>query len=542
MRQPAWPWAAAFAEDPRSWVLESGEPAARWLLLTGVLDRAPDDAEVVAARAEVVVDAGTRVLIGRLPDWEAGEAFSGHDSPRFAPNLLNLLADMGVRAGDDPHVDHLLAQLLAHQDDEGRFQSYAPLRGGEAPAWGALLCDSHAILEVLVRYGHGADPRVRAGLDRMAADLADTAQGRAWPCRRDPATGFRGPGRAADCCPQVTLEALRTYALLPEPDRPPGLLDIARVSLGVWRHRGEHKPYVFGHGRQFKTVKWPPTWYRVDAVLDALGRYPALWRGPDAVPGDRRALGELAACLVRYNFGADGRVAPASTYRGFEDFSFGQKKRPSAFATARLLAVLHRLDELAPEALAIDGGWPPWPRVAQPNAEWRLNLGCGSAPGGTAIRRKKSGVAAPVSRGGPRTPRRPGTPARPGPAGCRAGSPRTRRPPGCSRRARRSGRGRRRRCRRPPPRPTRCGPPCWCRTSQPPDLNGAPRVRPILAPALGEPAGPYGTCAGRGGPRVRSPGRAASSPVSPWPQSDHMVFAMAGRPAIALTTSGRSPR
>jgi hypothetical protein len=244
--------------------------------------------------------------------------------------------------------------MLEHQDDEGRFQSYAPLRGGDQPVWGALLCDSHAILEVLVRYGHGADPRVRAGLNRMAADLADTAQGTAWPCRRDPATGFRGPGRAADCCPQVTLEALRTYARLPQPDRPRGLLDVARVPLDVWRRRGDHKPYMFGHGKQFKTVKWPPTWYRVDAVLDALGRYPALWHGPGADPGDRRALAELAACLVAYNFDPLGRVVPRSTYRGFEGFSFGQKKEPSPFATARLLAVLHRLDGLAPEALAVD--------------------------------------------------------------------------------------------------------------------------------------------------------------------------------------------
>ncbi len=362
-----WPWGAAFSADPRAWVLESGEPAARWLLLTscavpsdlsGGATRgrsvAPDKSGVEQARQASLTDATTRELIERLPDWEGGEAFSGHDSPRFAPNLLNLLADMGVRAGDDPRVDRVLGQMLGHQDGEGRFQSYAPLRGGDQPVWGALLCDSHAIVEVLVRYGHGADPRVRAGLDRMAADLADTAQGRAWPCRRDPATGFRGPGRAGDCCPQVTLEALRAYARLPEPDRPPGLLDVARVSLDVWRRRGDRKPYMFGHGKQFKTVKWPPTWYRVDAVLDALGRYPALWRGPQADPDDRRALAELAACLIAYNMGADGRVAPRSTYRGFEPYSFGQKKAPSPFATARLLAVLHRLDELAPEALAVD--------------------------------------------------------------------------------------------------------------------------------------------------------------------------------------------
>ncbi|HET6533620.1 MAG TPA: hypothetical protein VFH03_23780 [Actinoplanes sp.] len=35
-------------------------------------------------------------------------------------------------------------------------------------------------------------------------------------------------------------------------------------------------------------------------------------------------------------------------------FSFGQKKAPSGFATARLLAVLHRVDDLAGDAAAVD--------------------------------------------------------------------------------------------------------------------------------------------------------------------------------------------
>ena len=71
-------------------------------------------------------------------------------------------------------------------------------------------------------------------------------------------------------------------------------------------------------------------------------------------PDDRRALAELAACLIAYNIGPDGRVAPRSTYRGFESYSFGQKKAPSPFATARLLAVLHRLDPLAAQVREVD--------------------------------------------------------------------------------------------------------------------------------------------------------------------------------------------
>jgi hypothetical protein len=353
-----WPWAAFGVADPRPWLLECDEPAARWVTLTGVSDRPSDDPEAVGARRAVLADAGTRALLDRIPDWTAGGTFGGHDSPKFAPNLVALLFDHGVEAGDDPRIGHLLDQMLDHQGADGRFQSYASERSGEPAVWGALLCDSHAVLEVLVRAGRADHPKVRAGLHRLAADLTGTAQGRAWPCLPHPVTGFRGPGRRSDFCPQVTLEGLRILANAPphpgELPRPEDLLPVARVALRAWRMRGAEKPYMFGHGRTFKTVKWPPTWYSVYAVLDTLGRYPALWRGGRADPADRTALAELAACLVRYNMSPDGTVTPRSAFQGFAPLSFGQKRTPSGFATARVLAVLHRLDDLASDAAAVE--------------------------------------------------------------------------------------------------------------------------------------------------------------------------------------------
>ena len=349
----AWVWADLFP-DPREWVAADDDPAARWALLTGVLDRPDDDPEVRDTRRAVLIDPATCDLLDRLDPWDAGRPLSGHDHPHYAPNLLTLLADRGLRAGDDPRVDRVLDQMLDHQEPDGRFSACGPARGGAVPAWNSLLCDNHAVVDVLLRYGRGDDPRLRAGLVAMTADLSETPQGRAWPCLPASTTGFRGPGRKADMCPQVTLEGLRAFSRVPEGDRPPGILDVARVSLAGWRLRASQKPYMFGHGRGFKQAKWPVTWYGAFGMLDALGRYPALWRAPDADLDDRPALAEVAACLVAYNTDDVGRVVPRSTYRGFETHSFGQKKQPSAFATAMLLTVLHRLDDLAPEAAAVD--------------------------------------------------------------------------------------------------------------------------------------------------------------------------------------------
>lgn len=348
-----------FGTDPIPWLLSAPEPAARWVTLTRALDRPSHDPDVVEAHEAVLAHPGTALLLDRIPDWEMAAPLSGHESPAFAPNLLDLLAWMGVGPEDHPRLARLLQQMVAHHDDEGRFQSFNTSRAHPQPAWGSLLCDAHAIAGALIRHGLGHRPEVQQALRRIAKDITPTAQGPAWPCRPDPASGFRGPGRKGDVCPQVTLEALLAFSALQPEQWPAGvsrgaLLAAGRVSLRAWRQRGTEKPYMFGHGRQFKRVKWWPTWYGALALVEALIGYPELW-GPDAAAEDRRALCEVAACLLAYNVDrATGTVTPRSCYRGFESLSFGQKKLPSPLATARVLAALSPLEDLAKEIAAVD--------------------------------------------------------------------------------------------------------------------------------------------------------------------------------------------
>ncbi len=371
-----------------AWLLASDEPWTRWLTLTALLDRGPDDPDVVAAHHAVVTDPRTRGLIARLPDWEAPSQASGHDSPAFTPNLLALLADMGLVRGDAAAVDALIEVMLAHQQEDGRFASFAAGPGTATPQWGSLLCDAHAIVDVLIRFGRGDDPRVAAALDRVVSDLSVTAQGAGWTCI--PSIGFRGPGRVGDLCPQVTIEAVRALghgvddsAAARAAERRRIAIAAGRTVLALWRERGTVKPYMFGHGFTFKTVKWPPFWYSVLSVLDALSLYPEIWTGSEAQEEDRRSLAELAACLLAYNLDDSGCVTPRSCYRGFEGFSFGQRKEPSPFATAVVAVVLRRLADLAGEIRGVDvatlgssrGGTgrarPPkgWPtRLTAPNA------------------------------------------------------------------------------------------------------------------------------------------------------------------------------
>lgn len=346
-------WVDVLASDPRPWLRGSDEPYARWVTWSRLDDRAPDDPVVRADHDATMDDPAVAGLIDRLPSWN--DPIRSHGAPTYAPNLLALLADLGVTEQDDlPVVEALLDEMLEHRTPEGRFLSFATFIRQPEPEWSTLACDHYAITEVLVRFGRVDDPRVRTALHLMADDVTDTSLGMGCRCLPHSRTGGRGPGRVADPCPQVTAEALRTFGRLEAHDRPSGLDEVARTLLRVWRERGRVKPYMFGHGVHFKAVKWPNIWYSDLTMLEALSAVPQVWSGAGAGRDDQDAAAELLACLAAYNTDRDGRVVPRSTYRGFGDFSFGQKTRPSPIATAWVCAVLRSFDAIGARAATVE--------------------------------------------------------------------------------------------------------------------------------------------------------------------------------------------
>jgi hypothetical protein len=341
------PWLELLKTDPRPALLESAEPSARFVTLTDVLGTSKTAPEARAARKAVLADPGIRALADRLPEWDSGLTFGGHNSPGFPPNLLRLLYLLGVRAGDFPPIERLLDRMLRRQAMDGRFLTPGAATGGRSGdvSWTSLPCDHFAILEVLLLFGRGEAPQVEAAVERVRETFGDTAQGQGWLCIPDPVAKWRGPGRKNDICLQVTIEALRLFALVSASSRPKRLVEAAQSVLGAWRRRADEKPYMFGHGRRFADGKWPPTWYDASAVLEALASYPAVCKAAGAAPIDRRSVAEIARALAS-SFGPDGMVTPRSCYKGFEEYSFGQKKLPSPWATARLCGILRTVAQL----------------------------------------------------------------------------------------------------------------------------------------------------------------------------------------------------
>ena len=329
-------------------LLSSDEPFARFVAMTAVFGIPEDDVEVRATRKAIVADPRIRALVDRLPDWESGFTFGGHNSPAFPPNLLRLLHGLGVRAGDFAAIERVLDKMPRHQADDGRYLTPGGITGKKdgGAAWASLPCDHFAILEALLLFGRRDAPGIDKALARVRDTFAQTAQGPAWHCLPDPIAKWRGPGRKDDACLQVTVEALRLFGLVSATGRPKTIAGAAQTLLRAWRNRAKEKPYMFGHGSRFIFGKWPPTWYDASAVLEALAPYPSVWKAKTAAAEDRRSSAEIVRALAA-TFGPDGFVTPRSCYKGFEDYSFGQKKRPSPWATARIFGLLSAFKAIA---------------------------------------------------------------------------------------------------------------------------------------------------------------------------------------------------
>jgi hypothetical protein len=124
------------------------------------------------------------------PGLSGRPAAVGPRQPPLYPNLLNLLADMGVQEGDDPGVGRLLNQLLAHQDPSGRFPSFAASRAGAAGSRCQLPASAWPVGGAGVVDESGAAGMAAGGLVDGASVTTDAAGCRSlrWPSHQPPPT------------------------------------------------------------------------------------------------------------------------------------------------------------------------------------------------------------------------------------------------------------------------------------------------------------------------------------------------------------------
>ncbi|MCI4354966.1 MAG: hypothetical protein L3K06_06335, partial [Thermoplasmata archaeon] len=179
----------------REWLLAETDPSVRVRVLTEVLDRPPDDREVVAAASERGRTGWAAAILKlQLPEgqWDSpGTLPSELYRPKYiATNWrLLVLSDLGLTKAH-PGVARAAELLMSREAPSDRG-----LGGSDSE-----VCFTGNAVRMLTRFGYGDDPRVRAGLAWLL-DAQKSDGG--WHC-------FPSPVGTLDC-----WEALAAFAAMP---------------------------------------------------------------------------------------------------------------------------------------------------------------------------------------------------------------------------------------------------------------------------------------------------------------------------------------
>ena len=337
-------WVKLLSKDPRKFLTESSESFSVYRTLTDLFDLPLDHPDVKKTHSKVINDPLVNSLLNNLSDWEK-DLTTAHNKADYLPNQLWLLLDWGVKPEDDKRMQNAINKILSHQDeDNGQFlayiEAYDRKTKNKYPMWSSALCDHNIIVSVLLLAGLENDKRVQFGLRRMNNLLKDTNQGKGWKCEPWLYYKRRGPGRVNDICPMIVADALRSYWVISKDKWPEGLLKAGITLLNCWSKRSEEKPYMFGHGKNFRLPRAPFFWYNIGTILDATRHYPILVK--------TQAFRELASIsLLKFNL--NGVFIPQSVYLYFKNYSFGQKKEPSPWITLFLSRIYKNAVESDPE-------------------------------------------------------------------------------------------------------------------------------------------------------------------------------------------------
>ncbi len=153
---------------PLPWLLEPENPSARYLALTELLDRPPDDAEVVAARAAIPnVDPARSILDAQFAGTDPARGPTGYwvkpdvgYSPKYRATVWQVLflAQLGappiepIRRACEYVLDHSRRPTDRRGNPDGRFVAGKGART-------AINCLNGNLLWALGRFGYGDDPR-----------------------------------------------------------------------------------------------------------------------------------------------------------------------------------------------------------------------------------------------------------------------------------------------------------------------------------------------------------------------------------------------
>lgn len=303
---------------PIEFLLSASSPWTRYRARVDLLGE-----EGSSERAEVLAHPLVKSLVAEAAKWP-GNSKGDHKSGKDLLNKVAVLADFGVQAGDRG-MEAFAERVLAHRTDDGRVQGFVVMPKKREGEW-LFDVDGQDALLALVALGFGDEPRVRRAVEALI-ELALDGGGWVWPDAPSPLPCRRFAGG----CPYPTTKILRILGRDARWRRSGAARDGAALLLGLWE-QGERR-YGFGFGARFEKLRYPFVWFDLLHVLDALSRFPPMWKDP-------RFAALLQVALDKAD--PEGRFTPESVWMEWKGQCFGAKKDPSPWLTLVIRSIAAR--------------------------------------------------------------------------------------------------------------------------------------------------------------------------------------------------------
>jgi len=331
-------WQAQLRGDPLPWLLDIDAPGPRYLALRDLLDLAPDDPQLCAAR-RAAHRAGP---IAAILDQMDAAGFWAKPGPGYLPKYRSTvwsvitLAQLGALIDEDKRVARACAYILDHTLAPGGQFSISGAPSGTVDCLQGNLC--WALIELGCR-----DPRLDTAFDWLARSV--TGEGIApLEARNAPVrfyAGKCGPDFACGAnnklpCAWGAVKVMLALGKWPTDRRTPAME--RAIERGVAFLLGSD-PALAGYPNGWAekpSGNWWKFGFPVFYVTDLLQNVEALV----ALGYGRDPRLAHALELIQTKQDADGRWALEYDYMGKTWVDFGPKKQPNPWVTIRALRVL----------------------------------------------------------------------------------------------------------------------------------------------------------------------------------------------------------
>jgi hypothetical protein len=254
-------WRSQLKADPTTWLLEPENPPVRYRTLVEILDRPPDDAEVLTAKAAIPTYPPLAELLSKQKrDGRWGQP--DYYLPRRSLGtfwVLTALGDMGLTVAEEA-IQRACDFMFTHQRETGQFNRRRRV-SGQGMVWRTSMepCTHARIVRFLIQFGLGDDPRVRRAIDWIMTAQRDDGM---WFCREE---GIRG-------CLRVTIDVLRIAALDPETASQPGIPPAAAAVSELLMQPRMSRYHIGEAWGTWERLQYPYFGFSVINALDALTR------------------------------------------------------------------------------------------------------------------------------------------------------------------------------------------------------------------------------------------------------------------------------